>query len=117
MAMLPDLQLLPPDKKRDGDVQNLRTHLETLLLLTTTRGGREKLREAGVYPVVRELHRAVGDEGVGELVDRLVQMLMRDEAPEGGGEGGDGDLDGNEVDDGVGKIGEDGEEDEIVEIF
>ncbi|KAI9721030.1 MAG: hypothetical protein M1812_002510 [Candelaria pacifica] len=82
-AMLPDLQLLPPDKEREKDSRITSTHLETLLLLTTTREGRDALRSAGCYPVVRETHLAVDDEGVQEGCDRLVQVLMRDEEGEG----------------------------------
>ncbi|EXJ67969.1 uncharacterized protein A1O5_08583 [Cladophialophora psammophila CBS 110553] len=77
--MLPDLQLLPPDKARDSDNDILVTHLETLLLLTTTKEGRDKLRKVQVYPLIRETHMQVADEGVREACDRLVQVLMRDE--------------------------------------
>jgi hypothetical protein len=83
MSMLPDLQLLPPDKKRDSDNTIITTHLETLLLLTTTREGREKIRAAQVYPFVRECHLHVEDEDVREACDRLVQVIMRDEEGEG----------------------------------
>lgn len=102
--MLPDLQLLPPDKARDSDVQTVRTHLETLLLLTTTRTGREALRAAGVYAVVRETHAAVEDEGVREVAERVVQVLMRDEE--------DGDAG-----DGRGGVVQESDEEKIVEIF
>ena len=77
--MLPDLQLLPPDKARESDNEILVTHLETLLLLTTTREGRDKLRKVQVYPIIRETHSHVEDEEVREACDRLVQILMRDE--------------------------------------
>lgn len=77
--MLPDLQLLPPDKSRESDPEILGTHLETLLLLTSTRDGREHLRSVSVYPLVREVHGHVKDEAVTEACDRLVQVLMRDE--------------------------------------
>lgn len=77
--MLPDLQLLPPDKARDDDPEILVTHLETLLLLSTTKEGRERLRDVQVYPLVRETHLHVEDEGVSETCDRLVQVIMRDE--------------------------------------
>nr|KAK5434739.1 Protein hgh1 [Exophiala xenobiotica] len=77
--MLPDLQLLPPDKARESDKEILVTHLETLLLLSTTREGRDKLRSIQVYALVRETHNHVDDEAVREACDRLVQMLMRDE--------------------------------------
>ncbi|KAJ5116512.1 hypothetical protein N7456_000860 [Penicillium angulare] len=82
-SMLPDLQLLPPDKKRDSDPTILTTHIETLLLLTTTREGREKMRAVAVYPFIRECHLNVEDEEVREACDRLVQVLMRDEEGEG----------------------------------
>ena len=80
--MLPDLQLLPPEKERDNDNEILVTHLETLLLLSTTREGREKLRNVQVYPIVREAHLHVEDEAVREACDRLVQVIMRDEEEE-----------------------------------
>ncbi|EEH39058.2 DNA-binding protein HGH1 [Paracoccidioides lutzii Pb01] len=85
-AMLPDLQLLPPNKERESDKGIISTHLETLLLLTTTREGRDLMREVKVYPIIRECHLHVDDEGVQEGCDRLVQVLMRDEEGEGGAE-------------------------------
>ena len=78
--MLPELQLLPPDKARESDTEILVTHLETLLLLTTSKEGRELMRRVQVYALIRECHANVGDEEVREACDRLVQVLMRDEA-------------------------------------
>jgi len=80
--MLPDLQLLPPDKVRDPDPAILVTHLETLLLLTTTREARDLMRKIGVYPVVRECHAAVENEDVRDAAERVVQVLMRKEEGE-----------------------------------
>ncbi|KAL2167393.1 hypothetical protein VTG60DRAFT_1343 [Thermothelomyces hinnuleus] len=88
MGMLPDLQLLPPDKQRDPDHKIIQTHVETLTLLTTTREGRDYMRRINVYPIIRETHLRVDDEGVREACERLVQVLMRDEA-EPGAEGAD----------------------------
>lgn len=83
MDGMPDeVQLLPPDKERESDVEIIKTHLETLLLLTTTREVREILRERKVYPVVRECHLHVDDEAVREICDRIVQVIMRDEPSE-----------------------------------
>lgn len=82
LEFLPDLQLLPPDKKRDTDPTVIQTHVETLMLLTTTRLGRDVLRDVKVYPIVREAHLQVEDEGVREVCERLVQVLMRDEEDE-----------------------------------
>ncbi|EQL01762.1 hypothetical protein G6O67_000572 [Ophiocordyceps sinensis] len=84
MDMLPDLQLLPPDKKRDPDSSVVQTHVETLTLLTTTREGRDLMRRVKVYPIIRETHLHVHDDHVKEACDRLVQVLMRDEEPESG---------------------------------
>jgi hypothetical protein len=80
--MLPDLQLLPPDKSRDSDPGIVRTHVETLMLLTTTREGRDTLRAIKVYPIIRETHLHVENENVREVCERLVQVLMRDEEGE-----------------------------------
>jgi hypothetical protein len=83
MFELPEeLQLLPPDKKREPDHQILCTHVESLLLLSTTRPIREYMRTKNVYVLIREVHKAVEDDVVQDPCERLVQMLMRDEAPE-----------------------------------
>ena len=81
-GMLEDLQLLPPDKSREPDVEITKTHLETLLLLTTSREGRDKLREIKTYPIARELHLQTTDEEVREACDRYVQVIARDEEGE-----------------------------------
>ncbi|KAG7129664.1 Protein HGH1 like protein [Verticillium longisporum] len=82
MGMLPELQLLPPGKKRDADPRIMQTHIETLMLLTTTRDGRDLMREVKVYPIIRETHSRVDDEEVRDACDRLVQVLMADEEPD-----------------------------------
>ncbi|KAI1175041.1 hypothetical protein F4777DRAFT_344972 [Nemania sp. FL0916] len=82
MAMLPDLQLLPPDKQRDSDPNIIQTHVETLLLLSSTREARDRMRDIKVYPIIRETHARVRNEDVQDACDRLVQMLMRDEEDE-----------------------------------
>ena len=50
------LQLLPETKKREPEVALRRMHVETLILLCTTRAGREHLRNKGVYEIVRAAH-------------------------------------------------------------
>lgn len=107
MDMLPELQLLPPDKARESDPDIVRTHVETLMLLTTTRESREYLREIKVYPIIRETHMRVEDEGVQEACDRLVQVLMRDEEPE---------EDGVMVEEMVDENEDEDEDDEIREV-
>lgn len=81
-GMLDELQLLEPDKQREQDVEIMKAHLETLLLLCTTQEGREVMRKVKVYPIVRECHLHTEDEGVREACDRVVQIIMRKEEGE-----------------------------------
>jgi len=81
-GMLDECQLLEPDKEREPDLEIMKTHLETLLLLSTTREGRDVLRRVKVYPIIRECHMQVENEDVREACDRLVQLLMRKEEGE-----------------------------------
>lgn len=85
LSMLPELQLLPPDKERDHDPSIIQTHIETLMLFTTTREGRDLMRDIKVYPVVRETHLRVEDEGVRIACERLVQILVLDDEIEESG--------------------------------
>jgi hypothetical protein len=78
-GMLDECQLLPPDKAREKQADIICTHLDTLLMLATEAEGRRRMREVKVYPIIRELHMQVEDEGVREGCDRLVQVLMRGE--------------------------------------
>lgn len=82
MDMLPELQFLPPDKERESDPNIIQMHVETLMIFTTTRPGRDYMREIKVYPVVRETHLRVKDEGVRVACERLVQVLMLDDEVE-----------------------------------
>jgi len=76
------LQFLPQTKQREPDAVLRLTHIETLLLLCTTLWGRDYLRTHGVYEVVRALHEQDTNEAVSEHVERLVNLLKRDEGPE-----------------------------------
>ncbi|GBE86618.1 Protein HGH1 homolog [Sparassis crispa] len=78
----PALQFLPPTKKREPDPVLRLTHVETLLLLSTTRWGRDHLRNNGVYEVIRALHENEEVDEVSEHVERLVNLLKRDEGPD-----------------------------------
>ncbi|KAI6247632.1 hypothetical protein HI914_04366 [Erysiphe necator] len=78
-GMLEECQLLPDSKKREDDPMILSLHLESLLLLTSTRAGRDQLRKIRVYPIIRQLHLAIESHCVKDICDRLVNVLMRDE--------------------------------------
>ncbi|XP_030585506.1 protein HGH1 homolog [Archocentrus centrarchus] len=78
-----DLQYLPEDKKREGDPDIRKMLLETLLLLTATKAGRQTLKEKNVYPIMREFHRWEKDVHVTAACEKLVQVLIGDEPEEG----------------------------------
>ncbi|KZV68777.1 DUF383-domain-containing protein [Peniophora sp. CONT] len=74
------LQFLPPTKKREADSALRMLLVETLLLLCTTRWGRDYLRTNGVYQIVRAHHEQEQEDKVLVLIDRLVNLLKRDES-------------------------------------
>ncbi|KAF8757686.1 hypothetical protein RHS01_03211 [Rhizoctonia solani] len=78
----PSIQFLPDTKKREPDRFIRLTHIETLLLLCTTRPAREFLRVNGVYEVVQKMHETEQDTSVMEHIERLVNLLKRDEGPD-----------------------------------
>ncbi|QRV74194.1 FAM203 family protein [Ceratobasidium sp. AG-Ba] len=83
MDKLPaSIQFLPDTKKREADPFIRLTHIETLLLLCTTRPGREYMRDNGVYEVVQKMHETEQNTPVMEHIERLVNFLKRDEGAE-----------------------------------
>ncbi|KAF8934017.1 hypothetical protein BGZ47_010558 [Haplosporangium gracile] len=81
-GMPEDIQLLPPTKTREADAHLRETLLEGLILLTSTREGRDYLREKKTYPVIQKMHAAETVDDVQEIAERIVNMLMRDEGGE-----------------------------------
>jgi hypothetical protein len=81
-TMPPELQLLPETKSREKDALIRLAHVDTLLLLSTTKRGRVYLRAHGIYPVIKVAHLAEDDEQVAEQMVRLVNLLKREEGPE-----------------------------------
>lgn len=81
-ALPEECQYLTSEHQQEKDVEILKIHLETLFLLATRGGveGRRLVREGGTYPVVRELHLDVEDEGVRRECERLVDIIMGDDA-------------------------------------
>ncbi|KAK5871978.1 hypothetical protein PBY51_012715 [Eleginops maclovinus] len=78
-----DLQYLPEDKKREEDPDIRKMLLETLLLLTATKAGRDIFEKKSVYPIMREFHQWEKDVHVLAACEKLVQVLIGDE-PETG---------------------------------
>ncbi|KAG0049127.1 hypothetical protein BGZ83_006023 [Gryganskiella cystojenkinii] len=81
-GMPEDIQLLPPTKTREADAHLRETLLEGLILLTSTRQGRDYLRDKKTYPVIQKMHLAEQEDHVREVAEKIVNMLMRDENPE-----------------------------------
>jgi hypothetical protein len=77
------VQFLPPTKKREPDYVLRLTHIETLLLLCSTRWGRDFLRDHAVYEIVRVMHENETVDKVSEHVERLVQLLKGEEPEDG----------------------------------
>src|SRR5258705_11204692 len=114
MQSLPSaLQFLPPTKRREPDPVLRLTHIETLLLLCTTRRGRDYLRADGVYLIVRALHLVEKDENVAEHLVSLVNLLKKDEGPETMNEGHE---EWNETEWVENKGGESDEDEKVIEI-
>ncbi len=78
---MPDnLQFLESSKKRDASPAIRFILLKTLLLLTTTRFGRDTLRQIKAYPILKFYHLWESDEKCRECCEKIVDMLMRDES-------------------------------------
>ncbi|CAL8336793.1 unnamed protein product [Merluccius merluccius] len=77
-----DLQYLPEDKTREQDPDIRKMLLETLLLLTATKSGRQTLKKKNVYPIMREFHCWEQEAHVISACEKLVQVLIGDEPEE-----------------------------------
>ncbi|KZS94384.1 DUF383-domain-containing protein [Sistotremastrum niveocremeum HHB9708] len=76
------LQFLPSTKKREPDTSLRLMHVETLLLLCTTRWGRDFLRQHGTYQIIRRAHEVETIDNVSEHIEQLAGFLKRDEGKE-----------------------------------
>ncbi len=84
-ALPEECQYLTTEHVQEKDLEIMKTHLETLWLLTTRGGedGRRLVKEKGTYPVIRELHLQTEDEGVRGACERIVDVIMGDELVRG----------------------------------
>ncbi|XP_028673934.1 protein HGH1 homolog [Erpetoichthys calabaricus] len=78
-----DLQYLPEDKKREKDPDIRKMLLETIMLLTATKNGRDIVKKKNTYPIMREFHKWEKEPDVIASCEKLVQVLIGDE-PEPG---------------------------------
>jgi len=86
MDCLPEeCQYLTEEHQQERDPKVLKIHLETLWLLATRGGveGRRLVKDGGTYPVIRELHLQIDDDGVRRGCERIVDVIMDDAVPGG----------------------------------
>ncbi|MGH0159550.1 UNVERIFIED_CONTAM: hypothetical protein FKN15_037748 [Acipenser sinensis] len=69
------------ENTQDPDTRNML--IETMLLLTSTKAGRQILKKKNVYPIMREFHKWEKEPEVIVSCEKLVQVLIGDE-PETG---------------------------------
>lgn len=82
LGMHPSVYRLGEKKKREQDKQVRLAAVDCLLLLCTTRNGRNDLRRKKVYPIVRNAHLVEPEEEIGDQIYKLVDFLIRDEEGE-----------------------------------
>ncbi|XP_013998224.1 protein HGH1 homolog isoform X1 [Salmo salar] len=78
-----DLQYLPEDKEREEDPDIRKMLIETMILLTATKVGRQILKARNVYAIMREFHNWEKELHVAAACEKLIQVLIGDE-PEPG---------------------------------
>jgi hypothetical protein len=73
-----ELQLL--DKvEAESDIKIRSIIVECLIILGTSRRGRDTIRAKEIYPILREWHLQEEDDDMKELIERLVELMIRDE--------------------------------------
>lgn len=99
MDGMPDeLQYMDPNKTREEDADIRKMLLETLSQLSSTRAGRQMMREKKVYPVLREYHKWEPEDDVKEACETVVDVLITPEMEDTAVlKGTDGDLRATEV--------------------
>ncbi|EGG20568.1 armadillo-like helical domain-containing protein [Cavenderia fasciculata] len=65
------------DREEDKKVRQM--IIEALIFLTSLKSTRKTLRDRKVYPIVRNYHLVEKDEKIGEDIEKVVEMLIRDE--------------------------------------
>jgi hypothetical protein len=82
LGMHPDIYKLGDKKKREHDRTVRLACVDSLLLLCTSRNGRNNLRMKKVYPIIRNAHLEETDDEIGDQIYKLVDFLIRDEEGE-----------------------------------
>ncbi|XP_071231367.1 protein HGH1 homolog isoform X2 [Salvelinus alpinus] len=69
-----DLQYLPEDKEREEDPDIRKMLIETMILLTATKVGRQILKAKNVYAIMREFHNWEKEPHVAAACEKLIQV-------------------------------------------
>ncbi|EFA78919.1 armadillo-like helical domain-containing protein [Heterostelium album PN500] len=68
--------------EREQDKETRKMVIESLIFLTGTKESRAILRDKKTYPIIRNYHLTEKDETIGENIEKIVEMLIRDEEEE-----------------------------------
>ena len=74
-----DLQYLGTDKSRETDPEIRKLLMESLLLLCSTRFGREVIREHNIYLILREYHKWEKVREVQKAIEDVVDIIIKKE--------------------------------------
>jgi hypothetical protein len=78
-GMPDELQLLEDDKKREVDPQLRVMLVEILVALAAEKETRDHMRKIQVYQIIKKLHIQERNEDVQEIIETLVNLLMRED--------------------------------------
>ncbi len=78
--MILDIQLEYRHTEAEEDAAIRALIMESLILLGTTRFGRDKMREKKIYPIFREWHKLEPEEVLKDLLEKVVDLMIRDES-------------------------------------
>ncbi|KAL8746537.1 MAG: hypothetical protein Q9190_001455 [Brigantiaea leucoxantha] len=111
-----ELQYLGSEQKQETDPEIVGTILDILFLILARGGeeGRMAVKHRGTYAVLRELHLNFDNEEVRDKVDRVIQILMKEEAEvpaEAGKDSGGGMVTGEA------QVEHEDEEEKMIQIF
>lgn len=75
-----DLQYLGTDKSRESDPEIRKLLMESLLMLLSTRFGREVIRESNIYYILREYHKWEKVREVQKAIEDVVDIVIKKES-------------------------------------
>lgn len=80
--MVLDIQLEYRHSEAEPDATIRCMVMESLIILGHSLYGREKMRSKKIYPILREWHKQEPEETLKELLEKVVELIIRDESGE-----------------------------------